>query len=62
MFTKNTSLYNMYTICILNEIKTRIKRKIKKHLPGDPEVTANINCKSRNLTNIDTQNHSTDLR
>ena len=29
---------------------------------GDPEVTANIYCKSRNLPNTDTQNHSTDLR
>ena len=31
-------------------------------LLGDPEVTANIYCKSRNLTNTDTQNYSTDLR
>ena len=29
---------------------------------GDPEVTANIYCKSRNLTDTDTQNYSTDLR
>ena len=29
---------------------------------GDPEVTANINCNSRNLPNTDTQNYSTDLR
>ena len=29
---------------------------------GDPEVTANIYCKSRNLPNTDTQNYSTDLR
>ena len=29
---------------------------------GDPEVTANIYCKSRNLPNTDTQNQSTDLR
>ena len=29
---------------------------------GDPEVTANICCKSRNLPNIDTQNYSTDFR
>ena len=28
---------------------------------GDPEVTANIYCKSRNLPNKDTQNYSTDL-
>ena len=31
-------------------------------LLGDPEVTANIHCKSRNLPNTDTQNCSTDLR
>ena len=29
---------------------------------GDPEVTANMYCKSRNLPNTDTQNYSTDLR
>ena len=29
---------------------------------GDPEVTANIYCKSRNHPNTDTQNYSTDLR
>ena len=29
-------------------------------IPGDPEVTANIYCKSRNLPNRDTQNYSTD--
>ena len=29
---------------------------------GDPEVTSNIYCKSRNLPNTDTQNYSTDLR
>ena len=31
-------------------------------LLGDPEVTANIYCKSRNLPDTDTQNYSTDLR
>ena len=31
-------------------------------LLGDPEVTANIYCKSRNLHNTDTQNYSTDCR
>ena len=31
-------------------------------LLGDPEVTANIYCKSRNLPNTDTQNYSTELR
>ena len=29
---------------------------------GDPEVTANIHCKSRNLPNTDTQNYTTVLR
>ena len=29
---------------------------------GDPEVTANIYCKSRKFPNIDTQNYSTELR
>ena len=29
---------------------------------GDPKVTANIYCKSRNLPNTGTQNYSTDLR
>ena len=29
---------------------------------GDPEVTANLYCQSRNLPNTDTQNYSTDLR
>ena len=28
---------------------------------GDPEVTANIYCKSCNLLNTDTRNYSTDL-
>ena len=31
------------------------------HVLGDPEVTANIYFKSRNLPNTDTQKHSTDL-
>ena len=31
-------------------------------LLGDPEVTANIYCKSRNLPNADTKNYGTDLR
>ena len=32
------------------------------HILDDPEVSANIYCKSRNLPNTDTQNCSTDLR
>ena len=42
-----------------------LRWRIRKFLPfilGDPEVTANIYCKSRNLPNTDTQNYSTDLR
>ena len=34
----------------------------KVSLLGEPEVTANIYCKSSNLPNTDTQNYSTDLR
>ena len=29
---------------------------------GDPEVTANMYCKLRNLPNTDTENDSTDMR
>ena len=35
---------------------------ILKMILGDPEATAYIYCKSRNLPNTDTQNYSTDLR
>ena len=35
---------------------------VKYDILGDPEVTANIYCKSRNPPNMDTQNYSTDLR
>ena len=35
---------------------------IYEELLGDPEVTANIYCKSRNFPNIYTQKYSTDLR
>ena len=33
-----------------------------RQLLGDPEVTANMYCKSRNLPNTETENYSTDLR
>ena len=36
--------------------------EIKKPSLGDPEVTANIYSKLRNLPNTDTQKYSTDLR
>ena len=32
------------------------------HILGDPEFTANIYCKSRNLPNTEMKNNSTDLR
>ena len=32
------------------------------YILGDPEVTANIYCKLRNLPKTDTQKYSTDLR
>ena len=32
------------------------------HILGDPDVTANIYCTSRNLPDTDTQYYSTDLR
>ena len=32
------------------------------YMLGVPYITANIYCKSRNLPNTDTHNHSTDLR
>ena len=35
--------------------------EINVELLGDPEVTANICCKSLNLPNTDTQNYSTDI-
>ena len=38
------------------------KRILENIILGDPEVTANVYCKSRNLLNTDTPNYSTDLR
>ena len=35
---------------------------LKINVLGDPEVTANIYCKSHNLPNTEMQNYSTDLR
>ena len=35
---------------------------VPNHVLGDPEVTANTYCKSRNLPNTDSQNYRTDLR
>ena len=39
-----------------------ISSHLSTMLLGDPEVTANIYCKSRNLSNTNTQNYGTDLR
>ena len=39
-----------------------LSRNLLNTVLGDPEVTANIYCKSRNLPNTDMQNYSTDLR
>ena len=46
-----------------------LKRKITtanneyiKYILGDPEVTANIYCKSRHLPNRETRNYRTDFR
>ena len=44
-----------------NEREIKRKREGSKCVLGDPEVTAYIHCKSRNLPNTDTQNYSTDL-
>ena len=44
-------------------LKMPIKHNIDNlDILGDPEVTANIYCKSRNLPNTDTPICSTDLR
>ena len=45
---------------IVRAIYTKIVKNV--NILGDPEVTVNIYCKSRNLLNTDTQNYSTDLR
>ena len=41
---------------------TKPVNEVSRALLGDPEGTANINCKSHNLPNTDTQNYSTDMR
>ena len=38
------------------------ERERERDILGDPEITQNINCKSRNLSNTDAQNYSKDLR
>ena len=45
-----------------NEQYVRAKQWDATNILGDPEVTANIYCKSRNHPNKDTQNYCTDLR
>ena len=46
----------------MNGYKKKESPSFNSKVLGDPEVTANIYCKSRNLPNTDTQNYSTDLR
>ena len=50
--------------CVAENSGLRLARYLrsKEVLLGDPEVTANIYCKSRNLPNTDRQKYSTDLR
>ena len=44
------------------ERETERNRGREREILGDPKVTENIYCKTCNLSNTDTQNHSTDLR
>ena len=46
----------------MKPMSNSLENWIRMYILGDPEVTANIYCKSRNLPNTDTQNYSTDLR
>ena len=47
---------------LIMDISVQCTLERTNELLGDPEVTANIYCKSRNLPNTDTQIYSTDLR
>ena len=47
---------------INNGLNKARKRLPQKYVLGEPEVTANIYCKSRKLPNKATQNYSIDLR
>ena len=58
----NFSFCRTLSVTILKGNKTNCYKGFLYQLLGDPEVTANIYCKSRNLPNTDTQNYSTDLR
>ena len=51
-----------FSVPLAQSIKTAYCPLPNHEILGDPEVTASIYCKSRNLPNTDTQNHSTDLR
>ena len=53
---------NVVLLFVLSLAKTFREPLMCCYLLGDPEVTANIYCKSRNLPKKDTQNYSTDLR
>ena len=50
----------IFTLIVPESVKNR--KEIGAYILGDPEVTVNIGCKSRNLPNTDTKNYSTDLR
>ena len=70
MSNSNAELKQRKCVCRVNK---KIRHEIFKlfmyaefkggiYVLGDPEVTTDIYCKSRNLPNTDTQNYSTDLR
>ena len=44
------------------ELNDHSRQLSSAYVLGDPEVIANIYCKSRNFPNKDTQNNSIDLR
>ena len=60
MYLVHLSLYTIYEriICVMTNLyRTHLPNHISRHaLLGDPEVTANIYCKPRNLPNTDAQN------
>ena len=60
-FLENNNGLDIWEMQYLKGIKLS-KAVVDLVILGDPEVTANIYCKSRNLPNTDTENYSTDLR
>ena len=62
-FIKKTYFFqSSFGVIDVNKCHKEINSLVYDHLLGDPELTANIYCKSRNLPNKGTQNISTDLR